>query len=467
MSETARITSPDQAEKRNCASVEALSPIRILAFALDAPVSGEQEEVMGLTLTGWVMMSKASPAVAIAVERDDVAFPAAMNATQAWVTPLNVPRPDVESHYREKQEALMPGFKMRISLLGMPREFVLLVKAVFMDGSCEPFVRIKVHRAIPPTSVQPNLSPLVLTGLGRTGTTWLMHLLSEHPDIVAYRQYPYETHISNYCSHIAQSFMDTSQFLRRDHQSDFHDSLRRERSHLSVTANIQDPQVARCFEMVYYEQLAGFVCSLTDEFYKKIAANQGQTKARYFVEKYHPASIAGDDTTNIIKEFYPRTREILLVRDFRDLICSVLAFNRKRGFVDFERERFDDDEQYVVHIRKAAWLLLNHWKERQNEIHLLHYEDLVLKPQETLHAVFQYLDLDNSPDVLDGILKRATVNDSDLQYHRTTKSPNESIGRWKTDLSPKLQTHCAEVLKDVLEEFEYGPEGYSSRGTSG
>jgi hypothetical protein len=39
----------------------------------------------------------------------------------------------------------------------------------------------------------------------------------------------------------------------------------------------------------------------------------------------------------IARDLYPRANEIFLVRDFRDLICLVLAFNEKRGTVEFGR----------------------------------------------------------------------------------------------------------------------------------
>ena len=36
-------------------------------------------------------------------------------------------------------------------------------------------------------------------------------------------------------------------------------------------------------------------------------------------------------------ELYPRAREVILVRDFRDMVSSMFAFNAKRGFQGFRR----------------------------------------------------------------------------------------------------------------------------------
>ena len=39
-----------------------------------------------------------------------------------------------------------------------------------------------------------------------------------------------------------------------------------------------------------------------------------------------------------MRQLYPRAREIFLVRDPRDTLASMLAFNARRGFVDFGRD---------------------------------------------------------------------------------------------------------------------------------
>ena len=39
-------------------------------------------------------------------------------------------------------------------------------------------------------------------------------------------------------------------------------------------------------------------------------------------------------------ELYPRAREVILVRDFRDMVASMFAYNAKRGREGFHRDRF-------------------------------------------------------------------------------------------------------------------------------
>ena len=39
-----------------------------------------------------------------------------------------------------------------------------------------------------------------------------------------------------------------------------------------------------------------------------------------------------------MRELYPAARELFLVRDFRDMIASMQAYNARKGFGDFGRE---------------------------------------------------------------------------------------------------------------------------------
>ena len=63
-----------------------------------------------------------------------------------------------------------------------------------------------------------------------------------------------------------------------------------------------------------------------DAFYCRVARNEGRD-ARYFVEKRWPDPLV----PRLTAELYPEGREIILVRDFRDMVCSILGFSEKRG----------------------------------------------------------------------------------------------------------------------------------------
>ncbi|HET9593720.1 MAG TPA: sulfotransferase domain-containing protein, partial [Solirubrobacterales bacterium] len=149
-------------------------------------------------------------------------------------------------------------------------------------------------------------------------------------------------------------------------------------------------------------------------------------------------------------------REVILVRDFRDMLCSVIAFNQKRGYQAFGRADVGSDAEYVeTTVANSAKRLLRRMRERGGEAHLVRYEDLIQEPAETLAAMMGYLGLDAGDDSVAAVLARAEKES--LDEHRTTSKASESIGRWQRDLSPELAQVCAEVLDPVLTEFGYEP----------
>jgi hypothetical protein len=200
------------------------------------------------------------------------------------------------------------------------------------------------------------------------------------------------------------------------------------------------------------ESLASFCQSRIDAFYARLAADG--PRPRYFVEKYLPYQL----TPDLLSELYPGAREIILVRDFRDMLCSVIAFNKKRGWEAFGRAEASDDAEYVqTTVANSAKRLLRRLRERGDAAHLVRYEDLILKPEATLGAMMEYLGLEASEEAIAATLARADEDSPKVDDHRTTDKASASIDRWKRDLSPELAEVCAEVLDPVLTEFGYEP----------
>lgn len=120
------------------------------------------------------------------------------------------------------------------------------------------------------------------------------------------------------------------------------------------------PETGLWLGRCYLERVAALVHEAVEGFYRRLAASQGLAAPRYFAEKCLPGHIP-----LLTHELYPEARAIFLVRDFRDMVCSVLAFNRKRGFQAFDRERVETDEECVRVVRHRVAKLYEQWRDRQ------------------------------------------------------------------------------------------------------
>src|SRR5690242_12857204 len=137
---------------------------------------GARFDTYTLAVTGWVL-GRSTPAVA--VELEAAAMP-------AWGAPVSMERRDLVDRYPELPDAPRSGFVVEASVLGFPVLFDVDVRAVLADGTRAAIGSIRVRRRPLTTEFEPSLQPLMLTSLGRTGTHWVLLVLSRHPAVVAY-----------------------------------------------------------------------------------------------------------------------------------------------------------------------------------------------------------------------------------------------------------------------------------------
>jgi hypothetical protein len=371
----------------------ALSPVpadRLLGFGLDAPTAGTGSETYAFEISGWVQ-GGANPVVAVEVFK---------NEEKIRVIPVSA--------------SGRGGFEAVIGVIGLPPRFEMKLQASLQDGASVLLATICGEHQPLRTSYRPSLQPLMITSLARTGTTWLMRILAEHPRIVACRAYPYEV----------KSAANQLQLLKSQLDG------------LATATGV--------------EQLAASVQRSIEEFYRQVAGSQGQTSPVYFAEKHLPGGLPW-----LVWELYPSAREIFLVRDFRDMLCSILAFNAKRGTAGFGRQHVADDQAYVQRLETRVARLVRSWKARSERAHLVHYEDLVTHPAGTIAGVLEYLGLERTDSTVQAMLDKASEPTQELQQHRTSRDAEASIGRWREDLDDPLKAVCRAAFGEALTEFGY------------
>ena len=182
-----------------------------------------------------------------------------------------------------------------------------------------------------------------------------------------------------------------------------------------------------------------------------MAESAGKPEASRFAEKLTPGHVP-----RLMWELYPGGSEVVLVRDFRDMVCSILAFNAKRGFVAFGRENVDSDARFIEsNLASGASALLADWRERADRAQLVRYEDLVLDPETTLTRLYDRLGLTSDLETVRASIERASGASGEMERHKTSRDPRASIGRWRTELDPELVEVCRSAFGEVLEEFGY------------
>jgi hypothetical protein len=360
--------------------------------------------------------------------------------------PVDGDRPDVVEEHPGPAWSRTSGFFAPLSGLRLEPEFEVDVEVEMDDGTRARLATITGRRAPLRTGLETRIQPIGLTALGRTGSTAVTRLLASHPEIAAYRPFEYEPRVVTYWIDLLEDLSEPAAFRRQITPNG------------PLTDNwwvgARAPFPRRVKDDIQgwlggdgVEVLAAFCQSRIDGFYERVAELGDQPGAGFFVEKLGPR------TGTLLREIYPRSREIFLVRDFRDVLASIFAFNEKRGFQGFGRDRAESDAEYVSEwLAASVTAFLHAWRTRSAGACLIRYEGLVREPRETLERVLRHLELEATPPTVDAML--ASLAAPEAEAHRTTGAEH-SIGRWQRDLSDEVREACETALGPALGEFGY------------
>lgn len=359
-----------------------------------------------------------------------------------------------------RPDVLYSGFDGTLPLLGLPARCTLRLSVRLADGTRAGLAELDIDRPQMRSGLGALYQPLMVTSIGRSGSTWLQHLISQHPAVAAFRAHGYEATVARELVTLAARSAGAgpyaeSFFVKKGFRSLFTgpeagDAM--EGVVRAVGAGVHDlaADAVRGIDRFY---------ALADEMDGRPAAREGET--RYFTEK------------NLRPEWfyweaYPRAKEIFLVRDFRDVICSSLAANAKWGTQFFGRRDAADDRDFVYRRAKMArpWILES-WRARGPRAHLVRYEELIRDPEPVVARMLEYLELDAAPSVVREMLASAerTQGAGKRDRHMTSADPALSIGRWKTDLSPEMARACDEAFAEFFQAFYTEPAPAAASGT--
>ncbi len=406
---------------------------------LEAPVAGTTSPVHGINLTGW----------AVGTGERLLAIEVTSKTGLVAEMPVGQSRPDVARAYPGRGGVDGCGFSGAISVIGLPTNFDLTLCAVTSDSGRVPLWQVLGARrnlvAADPTAPQ----PLLVTTLGRSGSKWLMQLLASHGSVVAYRSQRLEARVVGYWTSVLLELAKPSSYREAMFAGVLAGSHWWAGDRLAGNAFLEDANLESWLGSENIEVIARFSISQVRALYSFLVESEGKKHARYVAEKSTPHLLP-----ELARELFPETRQIVLVRDFRDMMASALAFSRRHGRASFGRERVDNDLDFPRQVRENAIPLLESWRTYADTSHLVRYEDLVREPVRTISDVFQYLGLDTKDATVREIVERNRW-DSSAAWHATSPGPIESIGRWRRELSDEMKERAQAELGPALEAFGY------------
>jgi hypothetical protein len=369
---------------------------------------------------------------------------------QVLRVPRNIERPDIARAFPELPGAERSGFSLMLDTLKLPPAFELRVSGTVGEAHEESIARLRGSRRAFEPRPTTGPAPLMVTTLGRSGSTLLLTLLSLHPQVVGFEPAIYDSRPFAYELDAAVAMAHPASRLR------LLDSGVQGEAWWLGRRSMQPDELLRIDEplreLLLGAPVEGLLRSAVDQaaaFAAQLSAAQELTDVRYAAEKCGPAHLP-----RLMRELCANGRELFLVRDFRDVIASMLAFNAKRGYDAFGREHVDSDEHFVRWQAGIAAALAAGWRERRDGALLVRYEELVADVPAALTQILDYLELDSAPALVGEVVDRAQAQLDRIQ-HRTTPNARASSGRWQTDLPPALQELANEAFAGPLKEFGY------------
>ena len=304
-----------------------------------------------------------------------------------------------------------------------------------------------------PADGAPGVSPLLIKTMGRAGSTWLTRLLGDHPQVVAFRPFDFEPRITTFWLDILRTLSSPqtySQSVDPDVRGEVPWWVGSRRTW--GPADIPEEEVLEWLETDSIEDLARFCRGRIAGFYQRAAAAYKKTDVRRFAER-----VQDWPDMELSRELFPQSREVFLVRDFRDVLVSRIAFNRKTGQLRFGREEAASDEEYVnVQMRAQVATMLDASRARQGHALIVRYEDLMLSPHETLVRLFEYADVADDDATVEQVMRRAAeLSAATREFHMTASGGAESVGRWRSELPPALARAADDAFGEALEVFGY------------
>lgn len=263
------------------------------------------------------------------------------------------------------------------------------------------------------------LTPILISGGGRSGSTALMALLGSDQRVVFYREFPYE---SRYLTYLVKF----TQLMQRPDLHQYVDAEQLYNLNYAgvggqppwIIHRINSPNVYHPNARESFANGSGWVCDLWKRFCSDVLR---QVPAALFYAEKAPNWLAP-----VLRQ-YLACFTIYNLRDPRDIFISTNAFMQKRNTLGFARLAGDTD---LDHARSLARAFIetfeNYFADRhRQDTQLVRYEDYASDRPEVVKKI----------ETLTGV--KPQFREDFVRDHATAKDLSHSVNRWKSEPIPE------------------------------
>lgn len=303
-----------------------------------------------------------------------------------------------------------------------------------------------------PKNQSVRLDPVFVIGYKRSGTTMTRLMLNRHPELFIPRESEYfqkvPVHYGNKI-HQPEEVQEILSTLPKDTYKSLIDE--------------------EYFYQLLKENLPGGNDILLACLYQSCIPRKEGNKIRWGDKKpQHWQFVYG------LRQWYPQSQFLHIVRDPRDVICSIENYEKKG--IELTRKNFfwQYFPSHVIYAWQQNFAFQAMKKQGEilgNKRYLkIKYEELVANPDSNLQNICDFLQLDpdfkgemlkfdedgRNPQIRDGKPSKA------LHMEQTTrKINNKSIGRYKESLDEKQIKEIEFICNDLISEMGYIKSDYA------
>ena len=179
-------------------------------------------------------------------------------------------------------------------------------------------------------SERQGLGAIMVTAPGRSGTTLMMSRLAQSPQICVAETPPFEVRHISYWATVVSTLMRAADYERSMHPDQLEgDGFKvgsNPFSHQLYSGAFQSQEIAiEYFNAYCLAEFDDLARKLIVEYYLRVRDDQSKQTASLFAEKCNNLH---RPTRLFARRVFPNLKEILLIRDPRDLLCSQLSYFR-------------------------------------------------------------------------------------------------------------------------------------------